>query len=401
VNPNLDRLQSYPFHKLNKLYSGITPNSAYSPIRLHIGEPKHNTPDFIRLALIGGLNKLANYPTTLGDKSLRTSIASWLKHRYNLPSIDSGTEIIPVNGSREALFSFAQAVIDLSRSNVAVVCPNPFYQIYEGAALLAGATPHFLNTLPENNFIPDYSQIPDKIWSCTQLVYVCSPANPSGKVMTMDEWQKLFSLSDQFKFIIAADECYSEIYLEENNPPLGALEAAYCLDRKNFTRLVVFGSLSKRSNVPGMRSGFVAGDSEVLKKFLLYRTYHGCAMNPAVQVASEAAWSEESHVSENRRLYREKFIAVKELLNGHIEAPIPEATFYLWVKTPISDTDFARQLYQDYNVTVLPGSYLAREAHSINPGKNFIRVAMVPSLSECVEATKRIKIFFKSLEKNN
>jgi len=400
VNPNLDRLQSYPFHKLNKLYSGITPNSTYSPIRLHIGEPKHKTPDFIRLALIEGLNKLANYPTTLGDKSLRTSIASWLKHRYSLSSIDSGTEVIPVNGSREALFSFAQAVIDLSCSNVSVVCPNPFYQIYEGAALLAGATPHFLNALPENNFTPDYSQIPDNIWSCTQLIYVCSPANPSGKVMKMDEWRNLFSLSDRFGFIIAADECYSEIYFEENNSPLGALEAAYRLDRKDFSRLVVFGSLSKRSNVPGMRSGFVAGDSEILKSFLHYRTYHGCAMNPAVQTASEAAWNEESHVSENRRLYREKFIAVKELLNGQIEAPIPEATFYLWAKTPISDTDFARQLYQDYNVTVLPGSYLAREAHSVNPGKNFIRMAMVPPLSECVEAMKRIKTFCNSLVKS-
>jgi N-succinyldiaminopimelate aminotransferase len=399
VNPNLDRLQSYPFHKLNKLYSGITPNSAYSPIRLHIGEPKHKTPDFIRLALIEGLNKLANYPTTLGNKSLRTSIASWLKHRYSLSSLDPDTEVIPVNGSREALFSFAQAVIDLSCLNVSVVCPNPFYQIYEGAALLAGATPHFLNALPENNFIPDYSQIPDNIWSCTQLIYVCSPANPSGKVMTMDEWRKLFSLSDRFEFIIAADECYSEIYLDENNPPLGALEAAHHLDRKNFSRLVVFGSLSKRSNVPGMRSGFVAGDSEILKNFLHYRTYHGCAMNPAVQAASEAAWNEESHVSENRRLYREKFFVVKELLNGKIEASIPEATFYLWAKTPISDTDFARQLYQDYNVTVLPGSYLAREAHSVNPGKNFIRMAMVPPLSECVEATKRIKAFCNSLVK--
>ncbi len=400
MNPNLDRLQSYPFHKLNKLYSGITPNSAYSPIRLHIGEPKHKTPDFIRLALIEGLNKLANYPTTLGDKSLRTSIASWLKHRYSLSSIDSDTEVIPVNGSREALFSFAQAVIDLSCSTVSVVCPNPFYQIYEGAALLAGATPHFLNALLENNFIPDYSQIPDNIWSYTQLIYVCSPANPSGKVMTMDEWRKLFSLSDRFGFIIAADECYSEIYFEENNPPLGALEAAHRLDRKDFSRLVVFGSLSKRSNVPGMRSGFVAGDSEILKSFLHYRTYHGCAMNPAVQAASEAAWNEESHVIENRRLYREKFIAVKEILSGQIEAPIPEATFYLWAETPISDTNFARQLYQDYNVTVLPGSYLAREAHSVNPGKNFIRMAMVPPLSECVEATKRIKTLCNSLVKS-
>ncbi len=391
MNPNLNRLQPYPFHKLNKLYSGITPNPAFSPISLHIGEPKHPTPDFIRLALIEGLDKLANYPATLGDKSLRASIAAWLIRRYNLSTIDSDTEIMPVNGSREALFSFAQTVIDLSCDKVAVVCPNPFYQIYEGAALLAGATPYFLNSLPENNFTPDYTQLPDDVWSHTQLVYVCSPGNPSGKVMSMDEWQKLFSLSDHYEFIIAADECYSEIYSDENNPPLGALEAAHRLGRKSFPRLVVFGSLSKRSNVPGMRSGFVAGDTSILKQFLLYRTYHGSAMNPAVQVASEAAWKEESHVYENRHLYREKFTAVAALLTGYIQAPIPEATFYLWAKTPINDTDFARQLYQDYNVTVLPGSYLAREANGINPGKNFVRMALVAPLFECVEASKRIK----------
>ncbi len=391
MNPNLNRLQPYPFHKLNKLYSGITPNPAFSPISLHIGEPKHPTPDFIRLALIEGLDKLANYPATLGDKSLRASIAAWLIRRYNLSTIDSDTEIMPVNGSREALFSFAQTVIDLSSAKVAVVCPNPFYQIYEGAALLAGATPYFLNSLPENNFTPDYTQLPDDVWSHTQLVYVCSPGNPSGKVMSMDEWQKLFSLSDHYEFIIAADECYSEIYSDENNPPLGALEAAHLLGRKSFPRLVVFGSLSKRSNVPGMRSGFVAGDPSILKQFLLYRTYHGSAMNPAVQVASEAAWKEESHVCENRHLYREKFTAVAALLTGYIQAPIPEATFYLWAKTPINDTDFARQLYQDYNVTVLPGSYLAREVNGINPGKNFVRMALVAPLFECVEASKRIK----------
>ena len=391
MNPNLNRLQPYPFHKLNKLYTGITPNPAFSPIRLHIGEPRHPTPDFIHQALIESLNKLADYPTTLGDKSLRASIAEWLMRRYKLDKIDFDTEVLPVNGSREALFSFAQTVIDLSCSKAAVVCPNPFYQIYEGAALLAGATPYFLNSLPENNFTPDYTQLPDDVWSHTQLVYVCSPGNPSGKVMSMDEWQKLFSLSDHYEFIIAADECYSEIYSDEHNPPLGALEAAHRLGRRSFSRLVVFGSLSKRSNVPGLRSGFVAGDPSILKKFLLYRTYHGSAMNPAVQVASEAAWKEESHVSKNRQLYREKFTAVASLLAGYIQTPIPEATFYLWVKTPVNDTDFAQQLYQDYNVTVLPGSYLAREAHGINPGKNFVRIALVVPLFECVEATKRIK----------
>lgn len=391
MNPNLNLLHPYPFHKLNKLFSGVTPNSAFSQISLHIGEPKHPTPDFIRLALIEGLNKLANYPTTLGDKSLRTSIAAWLKNRYKLATIDSETEVMPVNGSREALFSFAQTVIDLSHSKAVVVCPNPFYQIYEGAAFLAGATPHFLNSLPENNFIPDYAQLSNDIWAHTQLVYVCSPGNPSGRVMSLDEWQKLFSLSDNYGFVIAADECYSEIYSDESNPPLGALEAAHHLGRKGFPRLVVFGSLSKRSNVPGMRSGFVAGDRSILKDFLLYRTYHGSAMNPAVQVASEAAWNEESHVCENRQLYREKFAAVTSILAECINVSIPEATFYLWIKTPINDTDFALQLYQDYNVTVLPGSYLAREAHGINPGNNFVRMALVAPLSECIEATKRIK----------
>ena len=400
MNPNLNKLNSYPFQKLKKLYSGVVPNPAYSPITLHIGEPKHKMPDFIRLGLIEGLSKLSNYPATLGEESLRISIASWLKNRYKLTSINPDTEVMSVNGSREALFSFSQAVIDSSHLTATVVCPNPFYQIYEGAALLAGATPYFLNALPENNFIPDYSQIPDSIWAHTQLIYVCSPANPTGKVMTIAEWEKLFILADRFGFIIAADECYSEIYIEERNPPLGALEAAHLLNRRDFSRLIVFGSLSKRSNVPGMRSGFVAGSSEILKKFLLYRTYHGCAMSPAVQAASRAAWGEESHVSENRRLYREKFIAVHDLLNDEMEVSIPEATFYFWAKTVINDTDFSQKLYQDYNVTVLPGSYLSREAHNVNPGKNFIRIAMVPPLSECIEAAKRIKNFCTSLANN-
>tara|TARA_B100000676_G_scaffold313527_1_gene396239 strand:+ start:989 stop:2191 length:1203 start_codon:yes stop_codon:yes gene_type:complete len=400
VNSNLNKLNSYPFQKLQKLFSGIMPNASYSPINLHIGEPKHKMPDFIRLGLIEGLDKLTNYPATLGEKSLRKSIASWLESRYKLPSIDPDTEVISVNGSREALFAFSQAAVDPLHSETIVVCPNPFYQIYEGAALLAGATPYFLNSLPENNFIPDYSHVPNSIWERTQLIYVCSPANPTGKVMTIKEWRKLFTLADRFGFIIAADECYSEIYLDEYKPPLGALEAAYLLNRKDFSRLIVFGSLSKRSNVPGMRSGFVAGNSEILKKFLLYRTYHGCAMNPAVQTASMLAWGEEYHVSENRRLYREKFIAVHKLLNEHMKVSIPEATFYFWAKTVIHDTNFAQRLYQDYNVTVLPGSYLSREAHNVNPGKNFIRIAMVPPLSECIEAAKRIKKFCISLQNN-
>jgi N-succinyldiaminopimelate aminotransferase len=399
LNPNLDRLQPYPFQKLNKLFKETTPNGAFAPISLHIGEPKHATPDFIRKALSDNLAGMAHYPTTLGARSLRASIAAWLSRRYGVPSMDPDAQIMPANGSREALFSLAQAVIDSSLSHAAVVCPNPFYQIYEGAALLAGATPYFLNALPENNFVLDYAQLPNDIWSRTQLMYVCSPGNPTGSVMSMDEWRQLFELSDRYGFIVAADECYSEIYFDEAARPLGALEAAHRLGRNGFPRLIVFGSLSKRSNVPGMRSGFAAGDAAILEKFLLYRTYHGSAMNPAVQSASEAAWNDELHVVENRRLYREKFAAITELLAGALQVSMPDAAFYLWIKTPVSDIEFTRQLYRDYNVTVLPGSYLARYAHGINPGENFIRVALVAPLAECVEAAERIKMLVTHLQR--
>ena len=392
MNPNLDRLQPYPFQKLNKLFEGITPEQAYSPISLHIGEPKHATPDFIRQAVTDNLASMAVYPTTLGDRSLRTSIAAWLRRRYRLPEIDPDTQVIPVNGSREALFSFAQAVVDPSSAEAIVVCPNPFYQIYEGAALLAGATPHFLNMVPENDFALDYDQLPEDTWSHCQLVYVCSPGNPTGRVTSMDEWRYLFELSDRYGFVIASDECYAEIYFDEDTPPLGALEAAQRLGRNGFPRLVVFSSLSKRSNVPGMRSGFAAGDASILKKFLLYRTYHGSAMNPAVQAASKSAWDDEDHVIENRRLYRDKFRAVTEPLQETLQVSMPDAAFYLWVRTPISDVQFTRELYRNYNVTVLPGSYLARHAHGINPGENFIRIALVAPLAECVEAVERIKM---------
>ena len=392
MNPNLDRLQPYPFQKLSKLFEGITPEQAYSPISLHIGEPKHATPDFIRQAVTDNLASMAVYPTTLGDRSLRTSIAAWLRRRYRLPEIDPDTQVIPVNGSREALFSFAQAVVDPSSAEAIVVCPNPFYQIYEGAALLAGATPHFLNMVPENDFALDYDQLPEDTWSRCQLVYVCSPGNPTGRVMSMDEWRYLFELSDRYGFVIASDECYAEIYFDEDTPPLGALEAAQRLGRNGFPRLVVFSSLSKRSNVPGMRSGFAAGDASILKKFLLYRTYHGSAMNPAVQAASKSAWDDEDHVIENRRLYRDKFQAVTEPLQETLQVSMPDAAFYLWVRTPISDVQFTRELYRNYNVTVLPGSYLARHAHGINPGENFIRIALVAPLAECVEAVERIKM---------
>jgi N-succinyldiaminopimelate aminotransferase len=389
MNPNLDKLQPYPFQRLRDLFKGITPNPKLSPINLSIGEPKHETPPFIKQALADNLSGLANYPTTAGVPALRQTIASWLSNRYGIPLMDSENAIIPVNGSREALFAFAQAVIDGSKPAPVVISPNPFYQIYEGAALLAGAEPYFINTLPENNHAMDFASVPENILQRTQLVYVCSPGNPSGKVMSLEQWRELFALSDRYGFVIAADECYSEIYFDEAEPPLGALQAAHQLGRGH-ERLVIFSSLSKRSNVPGMRSGFVAGDAQILEKFLLYRTYHGCAMNPAVQAASIAAWKDEAHVIENRRQYAEKFNAVVPLLDGALQVEMPDAAFYLWARTSMSDTEFAQILYRDHHVTVLPGSYLARGAHGINPGKGFVRLALVASLEECLEAARRI-----------
>jgi len=390
MNPNLNLLQPYPFQRLRELFSGITPNQKLAPINLSIGEPKHTTPVLIKDALIHNLDGLANYPTTAGVLALRQAISAWASRRYGIPALDVEKEIIPVNGSREALFAFAQAVVDSSKPAPVIICPNPFYQIYEGAAFLAGAEPYFLNTLPETNHAMDFSSVPESVWQRTQLVYLCSPGNPSGKVMSLEQWQEVFELSDRYGFTIAADECYSEIYFDEATPPLGALQAAHKLGR-DYTRLVIFSSLSKRSNVPGMRSGFVAGDAKILEKFLLYRTYHGCAMNPAVQAASIAAWNDEAHVIENRRLYDEKFKAVTPMLQGVLEVQMPDAAFYLWARTTMTDTEFAVKLYRDFHVTVLPGSYLARDAHGVNPGENFIRLALVASLEECIEAAKRIK----------
>lgn len=397
MNPNLDLLQPYPFQKLRQLLEGVPRNTALRPIDLQIGEPKHATPAFIRQALIDHLDGLSNYPTTLGIPALRNSIATWIKRRFDLADINPDTQIIPINGSREALFAFAQTVIDNSVSQPVVVCPNPFYQIYEGAAFLAGATPHFINTLPENGFKLDFTQLSDDVWSRTQLIYVCSPNNPTGGVMSLDEWRELFALSDRYGFVIASDECYSEIYADENNPPLGALDAANRLGRTGFPRLVVFNSLSKRSNVPGLRSGFAAGNAAILEKFLLYRTYHGSAMNPVVQAASAAAWNDETHVIENRRLYAQKFSDALAILSDIPAVQRPDASFYLWINTPVSDTEFTKQLYRDYNVTVLPGSFLAREARGVNPGQNYVRIALVASPQECGEAMGRIKQLFEKL----
>ena len=390
MNPNLNLLQPYPFQRLRDLFAGITPNPAFSNINLSIGEPKHATPTIIKDALVANLSGLATYPTTLGVPALREAIATWATRRYGIPLLNAETEILPVIGSREALFAIAQAVIDRSKSNPIVISPNPFYQIYEGAAFLAGAQPYFLNTTVENNHAMDFNSVPVGVLNRTQLVYVCSPGNPSGKVMTLAQWETIFELSDKYGFVIAADECYSEIYFTENKKPLGALQAAYLLGR-SYANLVVFGSLSKRSNVPGMRSGFVAGDADIIAKFLLYRTYHGSAMSPAVQMASVAAWNDENHVIENRRLYAEKFNTVTPILSGALQVEMPDAAFYLWAKITEKDTDFAVKLYRNLNITVLPGSLLAREAHGVNPGAGFIRLALVASLEECVEAAKRIQ----------
>jgi N-succinyldiaminopimelate aminotransferase len=397
MNPDLERLQSYPFQKLNMLLEGIRPDPSRKLIPLYIGEPKHPTPEFIKQALVDHLDGMASYPLTVGSAELRGAIAGWLKRRYRLDAVDPASEVIPVTGSREALYAIAQTVVDATRPDPVVVCPNPFYQIYEGAALLAGATPHYLNSLPGNGYAFDFGQLPDATWRRTQLIYVCSPGNPTGYVMPLADWERLFALSDRYGFVIASDECYSEIYFEEGRPPLGALQAAQQLGRKSYPRLVVFSSLSKRSNVPGMRSGFAAGDAAVLKQYLLYRTYQGCAMSPTVQQASITAWNDEAHVVENRRLYREKFAAALEILRPAIEVEMPDAAFYLWLKTPIPDTEFARRLYQQEAVTVLPGSYLARESGGVNPGSNRVRIALVSSVAECVESAQRIRTFAESL----
>jgi N-succinyldiaminopimelate aminotransferase len=396
MNPDLNRLQPYPFQKLAALFREVQPNPDYRAISLSIGEPKHATPQFIRDALTSNLDGLANYPTTAGSDALRSAIADWLAARYGIPPLDAKAQVLPVNGSREALFAFAQTVVDRSKANPAVVCPNPFYQIYEGAAILSGATPCFLNTLPADNFALNFAQLPEDVWQRTQLVYVCSPGNPTGRVMPLEEWKTLFEMSDRHGFVIASDECYSEIYFSEK--PLGALQAAHRLGRSDYRNLVVFSSLSKRSNVPGMRSGFVAGDAMFIEKFALYRTYHGSAMNLAIQAASIAAWNDESHAAENRRMYAEKFAKVVEILKPVLPVTMPDAGFYLWVRTPIADTSFAQRLYRDYNVTVLPGSYLARSAQGVNPGENFVRMALVASTAETVEAAQRIAKFVAALK---
>ncbi|HEX7438741.1 MAG TPA: succinyldiaminopimelate transaminase [Caldimonas sp.] len=396
MNPLLARLHPYPFERLRALTADIVPNPAYEPISLGIGEPRHPTPEFIKEALADSLEGLARYPATAGEPALRDAIAGWVRRRYRV-ALDAATQVLPVNGSREALFALAQTVIDPTRPHASVVCPNPFYQIYEGAAILAAARTLYANSDPARNFASDWDSIPESHWETTQLLYVCSPGNPTGAVVPLHEWRRLFELSDRHGFVIASDECYSEIWFRDE-APLGSLDAAARLGRHDFRNLIAFTSLSKRSNVPGLRSGFVAGDATLLKQFLLYRTYHGSAMNPAVQRASAAAWGDEAHVELNRQLYRNKFAQVTPLLARTLEVELPDAGFYLWPKVPGGDDiGFARNLLAQYNVTVLPGSLLARESHGVNPGEGRIRLALVAETEECLEAARRIVSFTQSL----
>lgn len=396
MNPELSRLQAYPFEKLAQLFKGATPPAALRPIALSIGEPKHPAPAFIKACLQDNMGGLSIYPTTKGIPELRQAIAHWLTQRFGLTRIDFEREILPVNGTREALFSFTQAVVDRSRKPV-VVMPDPFYQIYEGAALLAGAEPYFLPCTAANGFIPDYDAVPDSIWEKTQLLFLCSPGNPTGAVTDAAMLKKLIALADRFGFAIASDECYSEIYFDEALPPVGLLQVCAELGRHDYARCVVFHSLSKRSNLPGMRSGFVAGDASILAPYLLYRTYHGSAMPLQHQRASIAAWNDEAHVQENRLQYRAKFAAVKKILGDALPVTMPDAGFYFWAATPIADDEFARRLYETTHVTVLPGRFLGREVDGVNPGSGFVRMALVASLEECVEAAQRIRDFVKTL----
>jgi len=394
MNPQLAHLQPYPFERLKQLFAPVKPNPSYSAISLGIGEPRHATPQLVLDALSRGTGELSSYPLTAGQPALKEACAGWVKRRYGV-QVDPATQILPVNGTREALFAFAQTMIDPTRPNATVICPNPFYQIYEGAAILAGATPYYVPSDPSLNFNINWDAVPDRVWESTQLVYVCSPGNPTGAVMPWSDWEKLFRLSERHGFVIASDECYSEIYFRDE-PPLGSLDASTRFGLRDFKNLVMFTSLSKRSNVPGMRSGFVAGDARLLKSFLLYRTYHGSAVSGMVQAASVAAWSDETHVEENRALYRRKFATVTPMLSEVLDVRLPDAAFYLWAGVPGGDDEvFARELLARYNVTVLPGSYLARSVNGVNPGAGRIRMALVAETEECIEAAKRIVDFVK------
>jgi N-succinyldiaminopimelate aminotransferase len=399
MNSHLAHLHPYPFERLNQLKAGAVPPAHLKHIPLSIGEPKHPSPEFVKQVMSNSIDKLAQYPTTKGGIELRQTIARWLEKRFNLgtDSIDPDQHVLPVTGTREALFAFTQAVVNNDMDAPVVVSPNPFYQIYEGAAILAGAEPYYLDCVPEQGFIPDLTTVPEAIWQRCQLLQVCTPGNPTGAVMSIEQLQQAIALADKYDFIIASDECYSEVYFDEQMPPPGLLQACEQMGRHNYSRCVVFHSLSKRSNLPGLRSGFIAGDATILKDFLRYRTYHGCAMSLSVQDASAAAWNDEQHVVDNRTMYREKFAAVTDILADVLDFPQPHASFYLWPQTPIDDREFALGLFAQQNVTILPGQYLSRDSATGNPGKNRVRMALVASTEECIEAALRIRQYVQNL----
>ncbi|MDH5764394.1 MAG: succinyldiaminopimelate transaminase [Gammaproteobacteria bacterium] len=399
MNPDLNHLQPYPFEKLAELKQASIPPEDKAHIALSIGEPRHQPPGFVLEKLAASLDSTGQYPLTRGSLELRSTIAEWLNRRFKLgqsAAIHPETQVLPVNGTREALFAFAQAVVDRNNKPV-VLMPNPFYQIYEGAAILAGATPVFYNTTRETAYLPDFDAIPENHWQQCQLLYICTPGNPTGAVISKDQLKALIEKAEKYDFIIASDECYSEIYFDENSPPPGLLEAASEMGNDTFKRCIVFHSLSKRSNLPGLRSGFVAGDAEIIKAFFQYRTYHGCAMPPPTQAASISAWSDEQHVVDNRSMYKEKFNAVLQILSPVLDVTLPDAGFYLWPQTPVVDTDFARQLFAEQNITVLPGQFLSRNSNGINPGENHIRMALVATVEETIEAANRIYQFIEKL----
>jgi len=397
MNHALTQLQPYPFEKLRALLGSVKPAADKRAIALSIGEPKHESPAFVAKAMADNLDKLAVYPSTLGLPALRQAIGQWCERRFGVPAgwLDADRHILPVNGTREALFAFTQAVVNRADDGL-VVSPNPFYQIYEGAALLAGATPHYLPCLESNGFNPDFDAVPAEVWQHCQILFLCSPGNPTGALVPMDTLKKLIALADQHDFVIAADECYSELYFDEDAPPPGLLSACAALGRSDFKRCVVFHSLSKRSNLPGLRSGFVAGDAEIIKPFLLYRTYHGCAMPVQTQLASIAAWQDEAHVRDNRDQYRAKYDAVLDILQPVLDVQRPDGSFYLWAKVPGGDAEFTRDLFEAQHVTVVPGSYLSREVDGVNPGAGRVRMALVAPLAECIEAAERIRAFVQS-----
>ena len=399
MNPGLAHCHPYPFEKLAQLKSGLVPPADKAHIALSIGEPAQPTPAFIQKALFEHIKGLGVYPNTKGILELRQAIAVWLCSRFKIPSdmIDPETQVLPVSGTREALFSIAQCVVDPAVKPI-VIMPNPFYQIYEGAAFLSGGEPFFLNTTAETGYLPDFDSVPESVWQRCQLIYICSPGNPSGAVMPQSAMEKLILLAERHDFVIASDECYSELYDDENNAPPGLLQTAYAMGNTAFKRCLVFHSLSKRSNAPGLRSGFVAGDAEILKAYFQYRTYQGCAMPLPTQHASIQAWQDEAHVIENRQLYRAKFDAFIGILQDVCEIRKPPASFYVWLKTALSDTDFAQKLFVRENITVLPGSYLSRDFQGLNPGRNHVRIALVAPLSECIEAANRIKHFLTTFD---